>query len=142
MDTNELQNQLDALTQRLDELENRPQVPGPQGKPGNIAAAIANAEQVAAKIVNESEARHLARIAELEKLVKDQTANFEKTVRDLEARFEKNNQDNVRYFREGIENQVVAQILGLLQEYHVLDSENQPTAQYVMHQIRQELGAK
>ena len=44
-----------------------------------------------------------------------------------------------RSFASGLTNEVTAQILGLLQEYHVLDSEYQPSAQYFMHEIRREL---
>lgn len=118
-----MQDQIDALMQRVEELENRKPTPGPQGKPGNIAAAIVNAEEVAEKIVRESDARHLARIDSLTKEV----IGLQQVVKDQEKRFEKVVSECTERFREGLENQVVVQILGLLQEYHLLNSDNSPS---------------
>lgn len=61
----EIQNQIDALNERIIELENKPQIPGPQGKPGNIEAAVHNAEQAATKIAQDAETRYKESISNL-----------------------------------------------------------------------------
>ncbi|MGB7728618.1 MAG: hypothetical protein WBL50_11330 [Candidatus Acidiferrum sp.] len=119
----ELQDQINALTQRVEELENRKPIPGPQGKPGNIAAAVANAEQAATKIAQEAEVRYKESIRDLT----DQVLVLQKKIGDAEVRWEREVQRVRDSFRSGLANEVAAQILGLLQEYHLLDENNEPT---------------
>lgn len=134
----ELHETVSRLEDRIRDLENKEPVPGPvgpQGKPGNISAAIENAEKAAREIVREADVRNQKRIAELTEQVRE----FQQIVLDQEARFEKAVQTLARDFREGLDNNVAASILGLLQEYHVLDDQNQPSAKYFMYEIRREL---
>ena len=131
----EIQNQIDALNERIIELENKPQIPGPQGKPGNIEAAVHNAEQAATKIAQDAETRYKESISNLT----HQVMVLQKKIVDSEVRWEREVQRVRDSFASGLTNEVTAQILGLLQEYHVLDSEYQPSAQYFMHEIRREL---
>jgi hypothetical protein len=119
----EIQKQLDAHHARIQELEDRPQTPGPQGKPGNIEAAIANAERVATKIVTESDTRHQARVGELVQTVRDQEARFEKVVRDLTKQFN----ENLDHVRANIRGEVAAAVLEILKGYHLLDENSCPT---------------
>ena len=85
--------------------------------------------------MREADVRNQKRIAELTEQVRE----FQQIVLDQEARFEKAVQTLARDFREGLDNNVAASILGLLQEYHVLHDQNQPSAKYFMYEIRREL---
>lgn len=138
----EIQNQIDALTQRIIELENKPVVPGPRGPAGPIEVAIHNAELAAKKVIDEAAARNQVHIAQLTKqvvtlqqLVRDQKAEFEKAVQDKEAEFEKRVEEQVSYLRKFMTAQVTGSVVDILHDYHLLE-DSAPSAKYMLHQIK------
>jgi hypothetical protein len=132
----DLQKQIDALTERIIELENRPQIPGPQGKPGNISAAVHASEEATAKLNAEHTEYVRGRIAEQE----DHLRKVEAKLQDAVLEFSRAVVDGKRSFLDGLDANLDAKVLEIMQSYHLLGEDNAPSALYFMHQIKKELG--
>ncbi|MGB2668391.1 MAG: hypothetical protein WAK48_30675 [Candidatus Acidiferrum sp.] len=138
----ELQNQIDELKQRIEELESRKPLQGPRGPAGPIDAAVRNAEEVSRKNTVDAISQHDKRVNELHQRIAKAVAEVQKLVADATAEFEKTVVETKRNFYEGVENEIAAKILGILQEYHLLDENHTPSTMFLRHEIGQALDAR
>lgn len=118
-----LQVQIDALTQRVAELERTKPTPGPRGPAGDIEAAVRNAEEVSRAITGEAITKHNGRVNDLNQKVRQAVEDLGAALADAKAHFEAVVRQTESRFFEHAEANLNIKILNLLKDYDVLDAE-------------------
>lgn len=138
MELQDLQQQIDALTERLTEVENRPQIPGPQGKPGNIDAALHNMTAALKKVTDEHAEYVRGRIAEQD----DRVRRVETKLQDAVQEFSRAVVDAKRGFLDSIDGSLDSKVLEIMKAYRLLGEDNGPTLAYLAYQVRDVVDAR
>ena len=139
----EQQTQIDALTQRVAELERTKSTPGPRGPAGDIDAAVRNAEEASRAITGEAITKHTVRVNDLDQMVRRAVADLGKAVADAKAHFEAVVRQTEQRFFQNAEANLNFKILNLLKDYDVLDSETStPVTKHLEYAIGQVLNAR
>jgi TolA-binding protein len=134
---------VNELTERIKGIETRPEpkagAPGPQGKPGNIDAAVFGAEKAANKIAQETATLCKQHVADLDARVAKSEEALLRTVQGVSDRFEQEVRDTEKHFYEQAEAHIENKIVSLLEDYKVLDKDGSPITDYLRHAINEVL---
>lgn len=135
--------QIDALTQRVAELERTKSIPGPRGPAGEIDAAVRNAEEVSRAITGEAIAKHTLRVNDLDQKVRQSVEDLGRALADAKAHFEEVvRQTETRFFQNADAN-LTFKILNILKDYDILDVETStPITGHLKHAIGLVLSAR
>jgi hypothetical protein len=116
--------QIEEIEKRLDALEARRPTPGPRGAPGNVDAAVAQAEAAAKAIVIDRLDDYVKRTEAIAARVQQQVDNAHGNIR---SEFQNTvNSAAKKALRDSLENEVAALVLKLLVEYQVADIGGDP----------------
>jgi uncharacterized coiled-coil DUF342 family protein len=121
--SNELESRIEALERQLSEIKKLNGIPGPQGKPGNIAAAVLNAEQVVENKLAEYVKRADGLAKGAEDLVHSETLNLKKSIDSLRGELHQHSEQVAQSFSaEGTKNRIEKLVVQVLHDYGVVSS--------------------
>lgn len=118
--SSELGSRIEALEKQLSEIKKLNGIPGPQGKPGNIAAAAANAE----KVVDDKLASLFERVDDYAKRESNYSKErYESFRSELNQHRAEVNQSLEQHFTaEATKNRIENLVVRVLQDYGVVSS--------------------